>query len=401
MRQRNAVLVALGSLTVLVALAAILGRRPAPSRDERVSTLVAEPGGARALLEGLVRLGMPVQRFRSRTRELTGLELPPRSALAVLAPTAPFSPPERAALLATGARADLVLAGRQAEPLFRCFGYRIHRRVLDSARVRAPDGPLPADAPWVRAYLVATGIRTVTDSSRTFDASRVSCSVPPVAATDTLLVSEAGRPVALRLTRADNGREVVLVADEELFRNRALRRTAAGPFALGLFAGKYDKVVFEEYHHGFGASGSLTAVTLAWSRRSPWGWMVWQLAVVGLLALLFGAIRFGPAEAGIVRERRSPLEHLRALAAALAAARGHDVAIGAIVRGLRRRLVPPGLRLRGDWKAWLGRFERTTTSPRSREALSTLEVLTWPGQPPESVLRAANAVEDLWQDLKP
>jgi hypothetical protein len=194
---------------------------------------------------------------------------------------------------------------------------------------------------------------------------------------------------------------VILVADEELFRNRALRFTDAGPFALGLFAGQYDRVIFEEYHHGFGPSGSLAAATMAWSRRSPWGWLIWQGAVVGLLALLFGAIRFGPALAGIPRTRRSPLEHVRALATALAAARGHDEAIGAMVRGLRRRLAPTSPRAGADWRGWLAGLRRQPLGLRARDALDQLDTLTRPGQPSSSVLRVANAVEDVWEDLRP
>ena len=159
-------------------------------------------------------------------------------------------------------------------------------------------------------------------------------------------------------------------------------------------------MVFEEYHHKFGAAGSLAGAVIAWSRNSPWGWLVWQAAVVGLVALLFGAIRFGLARPAIGRTRRSPLEHVRALATALAAAKGHDVAIGAIVRGLQRRLLPPALRTRGDWRQWLAQMGRSTRSERGRVALATLETLTRPGQPSIAVLRAANAVEDLWEDQR-
>src|SRR6185436_13746413 len=132
----------------------------------------------------------------------------------------------------------------------------------------------------------------------------------------------------------------------------------------------------------------------------PWGWLVWQAAIVGVVALLFGAVRFGRARAVIGRSRRSPLEHVRALATALAAAKGHDVAIAAIVRGLRRRLLPPALRTRGDWRQWLAQLGRSTRSEQGRAALVTLETLTRPGQPSIAVLRAANAVEDLWEDQR-
>jgi hypothetical protein len=121
------------------------------------------------------------------------------------------------------------------------------------------------------------------------------------------------------------------------------------------------------------------------------------------VALLCSGIRFGPARPGIVRTRRSPLEHVRALAVALSAARGHDEAIAAIVRGLRRRLAPAALRGRApaDWKRWLAELERPGSSPAVRASLASLKALTRPGQPSASVLRAANAVEDLWQDLRP
>lgn len=401
MRPRNEVVLAVSLLGVLVLVAALLGRRPAIDRDEDTSTFVAAPGGSRALLDAMIRLGIPVQRFRERSRELSRVAPSPKPVLVILGPSIPFSAPERNAVLAYTAGADLILAGKAAQPLMRCFGYQVNRRILDSVRV-APPGTAPGpEWPWVRATLVATRQGVVVDSSRSSDAERVSCVVPPLRAVDTLLLSEQGRPVVLRLRRGDHPHDVVLVADEELFRNRTLRRTEAGPFVLRLFAGQYDRVVFEEYHHGYGASGSLGAMAIEWSRGSPWGLMVWQVAAVGVLALLFGAIRFGPPRPGIPRARRSPLEHLRALATALASARGHDVAIGAIVRGLRRRLVPPGLRTRGDWRAWLAQFGRSTVPLRSQVALATLDTLTRPGQPSSSVLRAANAVEDLWEDLRP
>jgi hypothetical protein len=401
MRPRNEVGVAVLLLGALILVAALLGRQPAADRDERTSTFVAAPGGSRGLLDATIRLGIPVQRFRERSRGLAAVAPSRRPVLVILAPSIPFSAPERSAVLSYGARADLVLAGKSAESLMRCFGYRVNRRFLDSVRIAPPGAGSGSRWPWVRATLVPTRRSVVVDSSRSADAERVSCAVPPIRAVDTLLRSEAGVPEAIRLRRADYPHDVILVADEELFRNRTLRRTDAGPFVLGLFVAAYDRVVFEEYHHGYGASGSLGAMAFEWSRASPWGVMVWQAAAVGVLALIFGAVRFGPSRPGIPRRRRSPLEHLRALATALAAARGHDVAIGAIVRGLRRRLVPPGLRTRGDWRLWLAQLARTTLPPRSQAALATLDTLTRPGQPSSSVLRAANAVEDLWEDLRP
>ena len=247
--------------------------------------------------------------------------------------------------------------------------------------------------------LGASTVRVVTDSSGLADASLAACGVPTVAFAETLLVTRTGRVEALRLHRADVDRRVTLVADGRLFSNNDLRNTEAGPFALGLFAGRYDAVMFEESHHGFATSGSLASAALQWSKRSPWGWAAWQLALVGLIALLFGAVRFGAPRPAIPRKRRSPLEHVRALATALAAAHGHDVAVATIIRGLRRRLSPGGQSDPRAHEQWLEALEQSAESPRAQAAVQSLKQVTRPGQPVSGVLLAANAVEDVWEEL--
>jgi len=399
MRARNTAALAVALLALLAFGVGLLARpRGTSSSDEPPSTFLAGPGGARGLLEATRALGIEVRRFRERPRELARLADGTPQLFAILGPSLPFSAPERAPVLSFNRQADLLLAGPSAEQLMRCYGYRVRPRLFDSVPAVAPGAAVGPATPWVRGELEATHERVYTDSSRVFDVGRTSCTVPPFRSIDTLLVSR-NRPVVLRLQRADLDHRVILLADEGLLRNRRLRQSDAGPFALRLVQGRYQRVVFEEYHHGFGAQGSLAGAALDWSRHSPWGWVAWQLAAIGVLALLFGAIRFGPVRPGIVRTRRSPLEHVRALAVALSAARGHDAAIGAIVRGLRRRLsVGSG---RSDWRAWLAQLELSSLSLEAQRALVSLRELTRPGQPSASVLRAANAVEDLWQDQRP
>lgn len=406
MQARHEALLALSALAVLVAVAGVLGKKggSAPDEDRRPSTFLAGPQGARALLEATRGLGISVRRFRERPGQL-GVRLADgtRQTLAIIGPSYPFSPPEQDLILAFSRQADLLLAGSGAESLMRCFGYRVKERAFDSLPAVPPGRAPGRGTPWVQGYLEATHEAEAQDSTRAMDVGRSICRVPPVRSVDTLLVAPGRGPVVLRLHRADVDHHVILLAEAGLLRNRALRSTDAGPFALGLFQGRADRVVFEEYHHGFGETGSLAGAALAWSRRSPWGWAAWQVAVVGILALLFGAFRFGEARPGIPRQRRSPLEHVRALAVALSAAQGQDEAIGAIVRGLRRRLVSPALRgkARSDWRSWLAQLDQRGSTPAVRASLASLNELTRPGQPPSSVLRAANAVEDVWQDLKP
>jgi hypothetical protein len=407
MRPRTEVALGLAVVLLLALLAGALARERSRPVDEdpRRSSYLTGPRGARGLSEALVRLGILVRRFRQRPR---ALETMPgdsgRRVLAVLDPMTPLSAAEGQRYLAFNASpagGDLLLAGKGAESLMRCFGFGVEALTPDSVQAHVPGTDRGPQSPWIHAVLAARSDSVVSDSSRVADAAVARCVVPPVARVDTLLVSATGRVVVLRLERADVARRVTLAADGELFSNGVLRRGDAGPVVLGLFAGRYDTVVFDEYQQGFGAEGSLAGATLAWSRTSPLGWALWQLALVGTLALLLGAVRFGPVRRVLVRQRRSPLEHVRALATALAAARGHDVAIGAIVQGLRRRLLPPGQRPRGDWRSGVAPLAAAARSARARDAVRTLESLIRPGQTAQGVLRAANAVEDLWEELRP
>jgi hypothetical protein len=206
--------------------------------------------------------------------------------------------------------------------------------------------------------------------------------------------------VVVRL-RYPQGRTITLAADDGLFRNRTLRHTLAGAFTLGLVAGRYERMIVDEYHHGYTAAGSLGRAAIAWSFRSPWGWMVWQLAAVGVVALVAGGVRFGPVRSALTRRRRSPMEHVRALATALAAARGHDVAVRLMLQGLRRRLSRGGRAPAAELDTWLASLEPSVRSARGREALDHLKATLRTPPDAASVLAAGNAVETLWEELKP
>jgi hypothetical protein len=399
MRPRTEAALALLALSALVALAAALGQREnrPEQQDFRASSLLPGPRGARGLADALGRLNLKVERFRRSTRQLEAVSDSTRTIMAVVDPAIPYGASETRELLAwhdSAGGGDLLLAGEGTADVMRCFGYQPDSRP-DSVKVREV-----GLWPTVGAVLAASE-SVVVDSSRIADTGVWSCTVPSYTRVDTLLSSSTGRTLALRLVRSDVDRRVLLLADATLLRNRALRETDAGPWALGLFVGTYGRVIFDEGHQGFGAGGSLADATLEWSLHSPAGWAAWQLAIVGILMLLAGAIRFGPIRSVISRRRRSPLEHVRALATALAAARGHDVAIGAVVQGLRRRLMPAGQRGRTDWRAWVERLSHNVRSPRALAAAAKLQSLTRPGQPPEGVLQAANAVEDVWEELRP
>ncbi|HWB42842.1 MAG TPA: DUF4350 domain-containing protein [Gemmatimonadales bacterium] len=401
MRPRTELGLAAGLLLGLGVLAVALGSRrarAAPNESPR-STYLTTPGGASAFAEAAARLGVEVDRFRRPTAALAAPDSARRgSVIALLGPSTPLTAGEAGHLL--GLPVDLLLAGPGSAAATRCLGYQVSpRKWTDPAATRPPENAEHLPSPRVWAVLTPHPARSIVDSSGQ-QGRKVRCEVPEPVRVDTLLLTVRDRLVAVRLWYPGD-RAVTLVADDRLFRNRTLRNTSAGTLMLGLVAPRYRRLVVDEYHHGYQAAGSITAAALDWSARSPWGWVVWQLAAVGLVALLASGVRFGPVRAAIERRRRSPIEHVRALATALAAARGHDVAVRLMIQGLRRRLSRGGRPAPADLDTWLEGLRPSVRTARGREALDSLTATTRRPPDADSVLVAANAVETLWEELKP
>ncbi|HEX2219177.1 MAG TPA: DUF4350 domain-containing protein [Gemmatimonadales bacterium] len=400
MRPRTELGLSAGLLFGLGMVVVALGsRRPQPQeRDSARSSYLTGPGGAHAFVEGASRLGVDVERWRRPLALLPAADSVSPRVVAVLGPTLPLTDAEARVL--ADLPSDLLLAGPGAAAAMQCYGYRVSVRPPERpARTRPMPGATRRTPPHARAVLVPHENRTIVDTSSA-EGRRVSCKVPEPSALDTILRTARGRPVVLRLRYPDQ-RVVTLVADDRLFRNSTLRYTSAGELTLGLVAPRYRRMVVDEYHHGYRASGSLAGAALGWSTRSPWGWMVWQLAAVGVVALVASGVRFGPVRSAIERRRRSPMEHVRALATALAAARGHDVAVRLMIQGLRRRLSRGGRPAGADLDTWLAGLGDSVRSARGREALEVLAAASRGPSDAASVLAAGNAVETLWEELKP
>lgn len=389
MRPRTSLLLALGGLLAVGYVAAMLGRREGRPQDGdfRRSTLLTSPSGARAWADALDLLHVRVTRFRRRPSDL-----PPaneRVLFAVLDPAIPLSAMDALRLAAwQQAGASVLAAGTGSNAFLQCFGLMAESRFGSAAYRRG-------DSLRVDFVLAPAG----GDSARRSMAEGPECSVGRYGA-DTLLALTGGEPVALRI-RPDSGGVALLVADGGLFANRRVRETAAGEFTLGLVSGSFSHVIVDEYHQGFGPGGGMLSAARHWLVTTPVGWAILQLGIVATIALLLGAIRFGPARHVVVRRRRSPLEHVHALATALAAAGGHEVAVSLVVRGLRRRLSHGGGAPGGSTVEWLAALPGRTRTARGHDAAERLNALTRGRADAQSVREAALAVEEVWQDLTP
>jgi hypothetical protein len=285
---------------------------------------------------------------------------------------------------------ELLVAGRGAQALMECVGWSTQfvmpQPALDSSSLRITEILVPVAANEHREARLADGTAAGCERG--------------VAGEGRLLMTRDSQPAALRLL-LDSGGSMTLVADGRLFSNAAMRDTRAGEFALGLVVGRSSRIVVDEYVHGFGPGGGMLAAAQAWLRTSPARWTLVQLTVLLLLALAAAAIRFGPVQQVPRPSRRSALEHVRALATAMGAARGHQVAVAAMVQGLHRRLGRQGELPRAQQDAWLAGLEPVMRTVEGRDAVTRLRQWVHDASGAGTVRDVALAVEDVWQDLRP
>ncbi|HET8624776.1 MAG TPA: DUF4350 domain-containing protein [Gemmatimonadales bacterium] len=380
-------------LLVLLILVARIGseQNREPSSDPRRSTFLTGPAGAHAFAAALTLIGVEVTPLRQRLPRVEApRSLRDSTVLAVLGPTYALDQPDAQALAdLAAAGTHLLVAGSEAEAAMRCFGYTVRPRLRSE--------PAATVEPSGTSYTLDV-LAVLRDAPR---GDTLRCERTTALRVDTLLRTGRGRPAAVRLSLA-SGAHVTLVGDDQLFTNRVLRSAAGAPFVLRLVAGRYRRLLVDEYDHGFGPSGRLDLAVLAWFRRTPWGWAGLQLGAVGLLALVASGVRFGPVLRAIERRRRSPLEHVRALATALAAAGGHAVAVRLLVQGLQRRLARGGGSAgadRADLAAWLALTAPRLRTPDGRRAADVLLALMQRPVSTSDVLEAAELVETIWSDL--
>jgi hypothetical protein len=142
---------------------------------------------------------------------------------------------------------------------------------------------------------------------------------------------------------------VVLAADPDLLRNDVLRvcRWGADVAAVRMLeyasdsapgGGRRERLVFDEYHQGYGEQTGTMRGIVSYLGRTASGHLVLQLAGAGLVLLLAIGPRLLPPRAPERIERRSPLEHVDALARAYRAVGATRTATSRLVHGVRRRV---------------------------------------------------------------
>lgn len=333
-RDRLAIAAALAA----IALVAVLAPPSAEydPRDLRRSSYHSSPPGARGIYLALRELDVPVERLR---RSFTGAGALGDGPIALLAPAEPPSPAE---LLALGRWLEaggtlIYAAGRSDDPTLDSLGLRIVSPSSDSTAIGSDAGPATRAQP-TESHVWLEGVDAVGGFRRTFhDSSAV---LLEDGATP-LLVTENGAVVVV--FRRGRG-TIVAWSDAAPLANRSIRESGAAVVFSRMAAdrtGAGRPLVFDEYHQGYRGDGSTLGATGRFLRDTRAGHATLQLAVAGVLLLLLYGRRLGEPMQPPARARRSPLEHVDALAAAYRQADARTTVRRLLVGGLARRLGRP------------------------------------------------------------
>ena len=338
--------IALPAIGVLIVVMAVnvpqrnIGR----SGDPRLSTYSAAPMGARIFYEMVHRFGWRVEQrktddFPSDTETIT----------AVLDPPVPLQSADVHALL-DGVRAGgglLVMLGDGSALLAdslrlrsSIMRYRIRHRA-------APNDSCPAEK---RGLLDSRMLFTLWPGDQvtlnTIDwRGPPRDSATPFVAMDTMARTDHGRARHVAVGFPLGRGRIVIGADPDILRNDAVRNCAYGldVDAMRMLAylgqgGRRDRIVFDEYHQGYGPQRGTMGAVAAYMIDAPSGRTLLQLLAAGLVLLLAAAPRLVPPRDPEFVERRSPLEHVDALGRAYAQVGATRSATARLVRGVRRRV---------------------------------------------------------------
>lgn len=352
LRGSRVALILIGVLLIVIASALLTPQPVEQGRegDQRLSSRLAGAQGARLLYELTDRLGWSVLQRDSAALPVDGRG---RTIHAVLSPTMPMTARETHHLLERVRGGDALLYVLTSEA----------GSMEDSLRVRtAASGSLVVPAPVLRgARECGKGRDGAVPLWWDWEAElfqlRWRGPQPPG-----LTVFARVRTVELRRRRSTGGTlpataagfpygkgRIVLVADPDLLRNDVVRVCAYRADLVAVRALEYlsrrdagapqrDLIVFDEYHHGFGTRpGTFRAIALYLS-RTPSGHLLAQLVAAGLLWLLAAGPRTLVPPDPVRVERRSPLEHVGALAVAYEQVNATRTVTSRLVRGLRHRV---------------------------------------------------------------
>ncbi|HVE79155.1 MAG TPA: DUF4350 domain-containing protein [Gemmatimonadaceae bacterium] len=331
-------------VAAIVVAAELLVRQTDPAEgDPRPTTWSYAPKGARGFYEVVGRLGWAARRSEVPLRA----PLDSAATYVVLASDEDLTGREVGALLAAVRRgAGLMFVPDPSSTLADSLGI-VRRPTFGTLETAQTAGA--ADSAAAPDTTDDGDSADATEFGEGYDDPDVDAGVrwylrfrrPPPPDTTVFVRALAGgteRPVLVGVPLG-RGRLVAL-ADPHVLRNESVRDDEGGvlPVRLVEYATPPGgAVVFDEYHNGYGRHASVTRAIGRLLRDTPGGRTIAQLAVAALVLLVAAGARAITPRSRLRLERRSPFEHVGALAQAYEQAGATRVASRRLLRGLRRR----------------------------------------------------------------
>jgi len=333
------------SAVALLAIAfALFAPQNTSDSGRPLSSYSVSLSGARGLYDVLQRLGHPVDR---RTRSMSA-PLDSTATYMLLQPAIPLTSVELHSLLSAVRRgATVVFSGSDA--LADSLGFEVHSATgFHTIVSTAVAGGYPSRKQTITPMTAIPISATVAlrSGSRVRDTAFMWLVDSP---TYTGNERKPGPASALVLGRTFGKGHAIAVSTADLVSNQLLRdgRPAiaivrALEWARGTRGGedngeRASKIVFDEYHHGFGTHADVVGAVQHALVSTPLGRMALQAAVAAIILIIaVGARPLSPAPSTVF-PRRSPLEHVGALAHAYLQVDARRIGAERLVQGLRRR----------------------------------------------------------------
>lgn len=371
--------VVLSILLLLLILTALLVKTPTSGRqgDPRLLSTSTDPMGAALFFELTERLGYAAQRERS-----LAARYPSRAIVTALDPMVELSPAYVHLLLehVRAGGALFAVLGGSTDALSDSIGVRVAMRSGSAIETRVGLAkPCVQQRDFTRSGLwfgtptllglkiadsIGGGLRSFlyVEGARD-DETRVRTPVPAL----------IGVPLG-------RGR-IVVAGDPDVLRNDALRNCGYGldlPVVAALsYLGADDRgprrtIIFDDYHLQRTQPVGPMDVVSTYLVSAPSGRMFLQMSIAGLLLLLGMAARILPPRRDQSIMRRSPLEHVDALARAYVQIGATRTVVDDLVRGLERRLGASGRGAgasHGSHDVFLARLAETTPATAADVAI--------------------------------
>jgi hypothetical protein len=314
-------------VTILV-IGLIMSPAAVPGSGGLLTTYASDPGGTRGLFETARRLGWQPTRLLDRFEG----PLDSNAIYAILRPAVPLTSREVSAVLDAVRRgAGLLLVPGFGSAFVDSLGVAV---------IPAPPlGVVRADSvAWDSLGMHAPSQRWPLLLLRETEDAPDSI-VVMLAVTGRGLEADSLYPAVLGIPLG-RGR-IVMMAHGAPLANVMLREKSTAVLSVRMLEwlapGRRPQIVFAEYHQGHGRHASVMNTIRRELLYTPAGRAVLQLLLAAGFLLLAVGVRPIAPRARVRGERRSPLEHVGALAHAYAQVNATRTALRRLLRGLRRR----------------------------------------------------------------